>query len=136
MSDSTPIGAVTATLGEGYSTDLSVRAHAFRADEPLKDGGRDAGPTPVELLLASLASCTAITVRMYADRKEFPVREINAVAMRTDSGKGKLESVKVVLAVSGEVSEEQRQRILEVSKKCPVHQTLSAGVKIETVLED
>lgn len=136
MSDTPPIGAVTATLGEGYTTDLSVRAHAFRADEPLKDGGRDAGPTPIELLLAALASCTAITVRMYADRKEFPVREINAVAQRTDSGKGALESVKVSLSFTGELSDEQRQRILEVSKKCPVHKSLSAGVKIETVLED
>ena len=135
---------VVARSGEhGYRTELSVRGHAFVADEPGSAGGADAGPSPYERLLGALASCTAMTLRMYADRKQWPLHGAT-VSVRTGSvhasdcadcetkpvGIRRLEH-RIVL--DGPLSDEQKDRLLEIAERCPVRQTLLRGIPVDSV---
>ena len=124
----------------GFRTEIVTRTHAFVADEPASAGGADAGPTPYEYLLGALCSCTAMTVRMYADRKQWPlanvivrIRPVRSHAVDCENcetqavGVGQLErEVELV----GALSEEQRMRLLYIADRCPVKQTLERGLKI------
>ncbi len=146
-----------ATIGRTpYETDLTVPArdgspaplHTLRADEPPDLGGHDTGPTPYELLLASLAACKAITVRMYADRKGWPLERVDldlshdrrpAASRKTDlPGEPTepapiMDHVDVTLRIVGPLlSAEQRARLAEIADKCPVHKMLDAGVRVVT----
>jgi len=132
---------VRARIGaSGYRVDLNARKHHFAADEPRPLGGTDAGPTPYELLLASLAGCTAMTLRMYADRKEWPLEgvviwlrqsrshEVDCEECATRSvGMGVIERR---VELSGPLSDEQKARLLEIADRCPVKQTLERGIRI------
>lgn len=121
---------------QGYEHELEIREHRLITDEPEKRGGGDAGPTPTELLAASLAACTAITIEMYADRKEWELGRVEvAVDARTPS-KGTSARFEVTTRIAAELSDEQRERILAIAGKCPVHRTLSAqDVQINDELE-
>lgn len=135
---------VSAHVGpSGFHTELRARGHAFAADEPLSLGGTDTGPTPYELLLSALSGCTAMTLRMYADRKEYPVESI-AVQMRTarshepDCETCATEEVGITrverrIELGGPITGEQRQRLLQIADRCPVKQTLERSFKIESV---
>jgi putative redox protein len=120
---------------QGYEHELEVREHRLISDEPEDRGGGDAGPTPTELLAASLASCTAITIEMYADRKGW---ELGAVEVAVDFGTPSSDgspSFQVEITTPAELGDEQRERILVIAGKCPVHKTLAAqDVKIEDSL--
>lgn len=133
---------VSASVGRGgYRTTLSARTHAFVADEPRDSGGTDAGPTPYELLLGALAACTAMTLRMYADRKQWPVEDI-VVRLRTarahaadcatceteEVGADRLERE---VDLVGTLTDEQRTRLLYIADRCPVKQTLERGLRVE-----
>lgn len=124
---------VTAIIGkEHYKTELIASGKSLVADEPEEVGGSDQGPAPGEFLMMSLASCTAITVRMYADRKKIPLDKI-----RVEVTFEKLEFKSVFtrdVYLEGELTEEERQRLLEIAEKCPVHKTLSNPIEIETNL--
>lgn len=137
---------VTAEILRGkYSTTLHARAHAFKLDEPLSLGGSDTGPTPYEALLGALGGCTAITLRMYADRKLWPLEAVR-VRMRTarshetdcemcvDSDVGP-DRVERQIELEGPLTDEQRQRLLEIAERCPLKQTLERGVRIEQGIE-
>lgn len=135
-----PSAWVEARLDGGYATRLTARGHAFAADEPADVGGADTAPTPYELLLGALAACTAMTVRMYADRKGWPLRAIT-VRMRPvrahaadcercetePVGAGRLERE---VAFAGELTDEQRARLLHIADRCPVKQTLERGLRV------
>jgi putative redox protein len=120
---------------QGFATELRVREHRLTADEPADSGGTDTGPTPTELLAASLASCTTITLLMYADRKEW---ELGAVEVDVDwpdavGGGTKLE---VQIRVPAELTDDQRERLLVIAGKCPVHKALvSQDIEISDSLE-
>jgi putative redox protein len=121
---------------QGYEHELEIRQHRLIADETQEDGGADAGPRPTELLAAALASCTAITVEMYADRKGWELGEVEVTVdfetPTADSGP----SLTVKIRTAAELTDEQRERILVIAGKCPVHRTLAAqDVKIEDSLE-
>jgi putative redox protein len=120
----------TARIGvDRYRTEIDMGAHALVADEPPARGGGDAGPAPYELLLASLGACTAITLRMYAERKEWPLERLE-VALRL---KGIGETLKVersVLAVGLDAA--QKARLAEIAEKTPVTLTLKHGLPIAT----
>ncbi len=119
-----------------FETDVEIRGHRLVVDETVDDGGGDAGPRPTELLAASLASCTAITIIMYAERKGWDVGAIEVgVDYLTPSVDGE-PSFEVTIRIPTELSDEQRERILVIASKCPVHKTLLAqDVKIEDDLE-
>ena len=119
-----------------FETDVEIRGHRLVVDETVDDGGGDAGPRPTELLAASLASCTAITIIMYAERKGWDVGAIEVgVDYPTPSVDGE-PSFEVRIRIPTELSDEQRERILVIASKCPVHKTLLAqDVKIEDDLE-
>ncbi|NBP70097.1 MAG: OsmC family peroxiredoxin [Cytophagia bacterium] len=122
-----------ATIGhEIYKTELVARTHTIIADEPLDVGGKDLGPRPGDFLRMSLASCTAITLRMYANRKNFDVQEIKvSVASKELEGGTAFETQ---VEVKGKLDEQQHQRMLQIAKLCPVHKVLTNPIQISTNL--
>ena len=121
---------------KGYEHEIEIREHRLIADEPEDRGGTDTGPKPTELLAASLASCTAITIEMYADRKEWDLGQVEVTADFTEASTDSPASFKVDIKVPAELDEDQRERILVIAGKCPVHRALAAqDVRIEDDLE-
>jgi putative redox protein len=124
--------AALARRREGYETEVEIRQHRLIVDEPQDRGGGDAGPRPTELLAASLATCTVITVVMYADRKGWELGPLEAEVDYTAPSADAPASFRVELRTPAELTDEQRERILVIAAKCPVHKTLAAReVKIE-----
>lgn len=122
-----------ATIGlDTYKTELVARTHTVIADEPLDVGGKDLGPRPGDFLRMSLASCTAITLRMYANRKSFDVKKIK-VSVSSKDGEGGT-AFETTVEITGGLDEEQRQRMLQIAKLCPVHKTLTNPIQINTEL--
>lgn len=129
---------------EGYTTEIMVRHHALTADEPESIGGNDFGPSPYELLSAGLGACTAMTLQMYARRKKWDLREVTVhLDHRKDYAHDLLEmkdpSSKIdhfdrLIELEGDLSEAQRQRLLEIADRCPVHRTLHQEVQVSTRL--
>jgi putative redox protein len=121
---------------KGYEHDLEIRQHRLISDEPEDRGGWDGGPKPTELLAASLASCTAITIEMYADRKEWELGQVEVAVDYTTGTPDAPPSFEVRIGIPVELTDEQRERTLVIAGKCPVHRTLAAQhVKIEDSLE-
>ncbi|HZG38307.1 MAG TPA: OsmC family protein [Nodosilinea sp.] len=120
-----------------FGQDIALRQFELIADEPTHLGGDDRGPTPTELLLASLGSCKAITIQMYAERKGWPVDRVYVAAelhsVEKPSG-GKQTVIKAYLTLVGDLSDEQRDRLRDIGDRCPVHRLLSAATDIQTVL--
>lgn len=122
-----------ATIGtRHYAVRIDAGGHGIIADEPKSNGGGNVGPDPYDLLLSSLAACTAITLRMYADRKEWTVRAI-AVDLHFIR-ENKEERIERTITLDGELSEQQRARIAEIAEKTPVTLTLKRGLPIATTL--
>jgi putative redox protein len=110
---------------QGFETEVVIRDHRLTVDEPTDVGGADAGPTPTELLAASLASCTAITMELYAERKgwELGAVEVDVEWPNAVEGGRKLD---VSIRIPAALSDEQRERLLVIAAKCPVHRALRA----------
>ncbi len=126
---------VKTTMGTtDYAVKITAGTHSWVGDEPPSLGGQDAGPSPYDLLLASLGACTAITLRMYAKRKQWPLLGV-VVDLQIDKG-GADARINRVLQLQGDLSSEQRDRLLEIAERTPVTLTLKAGAKIETHLHD
>lgn len=123
----------TANIGTArYAVSIEAGGHTIRADEPKSNGGADSGPAPYDLLLASLGACTAITLRMYADRKSW-----NLTSLRVDLHyihEGDEERIARRLHLRGDLSEEQRARIADIAERTPVTRTLKRGLPISTEL--
>jgi uncharacterized OsmC-like protein/alpha/beta superfamily hydrolase len=138
-------GIVVRTGRTGYMTEAHVNGHRLIADEPVEIGGTNKGPSPYEYLLTALGACTSITLRMYADRKNWP---LESVAVRLKHEKihaqdcrdcetkvGKVDRIERVLELAGPLEDEQRQRLLEIADKCPVHRTLHSEINVTTRLD-
>jgi len=124
---------VTAIIGKDhYRTELIASSKTVIADEPEDLGGTNQGPAPGEFLMISLASCTAITLRMYADRKKWAADKIRVEVSFVKAEFKTIFTCEVYL--EGNLSAEERQKLLEIAKKCPVHKTLSNPIEIETKL--
>lgn len=128
----------------GYQTEIMANGHSLIADEPIPAGGADTGPTPYDLLVAGLGACTAITLRMYADRKRWPLEAVT-VRLRhqkihagdcseCEAGEGKIDQIDREIIPAGPLNSEQRERLLSMADRCPVHRTLRGPIKIETRL--
>jgi uncharacterized OsmC-like protein/alpha/beta superfamily hydrolase len=128
----------------GYQTEIMANRHRFLADEPIPAGGSDTGPSPYDYLVAALGACTSMTIRMYADRKKWPVEEvvvrlkhskIHAEDCRDcDTKEGKLDRIELEIEPSGPLTDEQREKLLEIAGKCPVHRTLKSEIDIKSKL--
>lgn len=113
-----------------YTNDVTLGRHRFQSDEPALLGGDDAGPNPYDLLCAALGSCTSMTLRMYADRKGWVVGQIS-VDVDHDRVDGEDVFTRRV-ALLGDLDDEQRDRLLEIANRCPVHRTLERSSMIRT----
>lgn len=131
---------------KGYRTEILANGHPLLADEPLRVGGTNAGPTPYELLTSALGACTSITLRMYADRKGWP---LDAVEVRLRHEKvhcddcagvegpgGRIDRFTREIQLEGALDEEQRQRMLQIADRCPVHRTLEKPALVTTTLKE
>ena len=114
---------------------VEVRKHRVTADEPKDHGGEDSGPSPQELLAASLASCTAITMEMYAQRKGWEVGEIAVNVNYEPAQRGSPTRFKMQIEFPKELPEEQRERLMQIGAKCPVHRALEGEVMFEESVE-
>jgi putative redox protein len=125
---------VSARRTEGYAHRLTVRNHTLMADEPEAAGGADTGPDPKELLALSLASCTAITVEMYAERKGWDLGAVEVEVDSTSDGPGPAR-FEVLIKIPEPLSGEHQERLRLIAGKCPVHRTLLGEVEISDRIE-
>ncbi len=132
---------VAARIGrEHYVVELRAGGHSMAADEPESAGGKDQGASPYDYLLSGLGACIAITMRMYADRKEWPLESVTVhlshekVRAGDDEGSGsrsgKADQIDCSLEIDGDLSDDQRRRLFEIAGKCPVHKTLTGTVRV------
>jgi putative redox protein len=127
-----------------YAQNISVGPHVLQADEPSEYGGNDVGPNPYELLLAALGACTSMTVQMYAERKQWPLRGVHVSlahekihaedCAQCETRVGMVDRIEVAISFTGDLSDEQQRKLLEIADKCPVHRTLVSRVEIDTKL--
>lgn len=115
-----------------YKTEIALDTHTFLADEPLDNGGQDLGPSPGDFLRTSLASCTAITLRMYANRKGYDAGTIE-VKVYSQYVDGKTIFHREVL-LAGNLDQGQRARMLQIAEKCPLHKILTNPIEVQTTL--
>lgn len=123
------------TKREKYKTVISSETNQIIADEPISDGGTDLGFSPVELLAGALASCTSITLRMYADRKEWNIDEIKVDVQFSRDTVSNTTSFQRVISYVGNLEKAQEERLIAIANACPVHKTLSGSISVETRLE-
>jgi putative redox protein len=123
------------TARNAFTHRIDIRQHQLTSDEPAEHGGEDEGPSPQELLAASLASCTAVTIEMYAKRKGWDIGPIEVQCEYTPADRGCPTNFKVVLRVPSECSPEQVERLQVIAAKCPVHRTLDGEVSFTERVE-
>jgi uncharacterized OsmC-like protein len=141
-----PMEVIVHGNAASFAQEITMGRHRLIADEPSSAGGNDTGPSPYDLLLAALGSCTSMTVAMYARRKGWP---LESVTIRLSHSKihaddcadcetkaGLLDRVHRAVELVGPLSDEQRTRLLDIAKKCPVHRTLESEIVIETRLAE
>ena len=116
-----------------YVQMIATGPHRLTADEPAAAGGADEGPSPSELLLAALGACKGMTVSRYAEREQWPLHAVRVTLARSQAEGA--DQIDVTLLFVGELSEEQRIRLLEIAEHCPVHRMLASGVEIRSSLE-
>lgn len=133
--------------GEGrFTQNITAGPHHLRADEPSSVGGNDSGFTPYDLLLAGLGACTSMTLRMYAEQKKWPLQRVTVKLQHEkihaqdcsecETREGKIDRIDREIDITGDLSDEQRARLMEIADKCPVHRTLHAEVDIRTRIAD
>lgn len=146
IAEATPPGVVIVEDSDAGPLAETIRSgvHVLRADEPVANGGNDTGPGPYDYLLAALGSCTAMTLRLYARMKKLPLQKVT-VRLRhekihatdcaeCETKEGKIDRIERLIELEGPLSDEQRQRLLEIANRCPVHRTLSSEISIPTRL--
>jgi uncharacterized OsmC-like protein len=126
----------------GFRTEVDVGGHHLVVDEPVPVGGTDVGPSPYEMLLAALGACTAMTLRLYADRRKWPLERARVTLQHhkvhaqdcvdCDTKPARMDVVERVLILEGPLTAEQRARLLEIAERCPVHQTLQSKIQVNT----
>ena len=137
---------VVTETGQGrFQQEIRVGKHRFVADEPAEVGGLDSGPGPYDFLLAVLGACTAMTLRLYAERKDLPLESVMvrlshskiyaADCVNCNTKEGMLVGIDRAITLSGNLDESQRARLMEIADKCPVHRMLTSEIEIRTVEE-
>ncbi len=124
---------------------ITAGDHSLIADEPREAGGSDAGPDPYSFLLAALGACTSMTLQLYAKHKGIPLEKVQ-VSLRNsrihakdcetcDSNEGKIEEIERYISLTGPLTDEQKHRLLEIARRCPVHKTLTSEIVIKDFLD-
>ncbi len=141
-----PENKVIAKIEKGYRTEIIANGHPLTADEPIAVGGTNSGPSPYDLLVAGVGACTAMTLRMYADHKKLSLDSVTVTLSHKkihatdcdecESESGKIDRIEREISLVGDLSGEQRQRLLEIADRCPVHKTLHSEVNIVSRLVD
>ncbi len=131
---------------EGFTTEIMADEHSLIADEPTEVGGNDFGPSPYELLAASLGACTGMTLRMYADRKQWPLEEVRVHLLHQkihandceacEDDSQKIDQIERFIEIEGDLSDQQKEKLLEIAEKCPVHKILHNPTKVITKLRE
>jgi uncharacterized OsmC-like protein len=144
--DNAPGTVVVRETGRGlYQQEIISGPHHLLADEPENVGGLDSGPGPYELLLAALGACTTMTLRLYADRNQIPLKH-SQISLRhariyandcseCETKTGMIDRIECVVTLEGDLNDEQRGRLMAIAEKCPVHRTLKSEVVIRTAEE-
>ncbi len=137
----TPTNVVVYGDAEGFAQEILIGPHRLVADEPKEMGGTDQGPTPYDLLLAALGTCTSMTVALYARRKSWPLEGVTAHLRHSrihaadcaecETKEGKIDRIELNVEFAGQLSNEQRSKLFEIAKKCPVHRTLTSEVDVK-----
>src|SRR5204863_9141444 len=125
----------TARRENGFRHVVTVSSHELRSDEPNDTGGTDSAPSPQELLAASLASCTAVTMEMYAQRKGWDIGGVEVACEYTPAERGCPTRFNLVIRLSDDLSDEQVERLRVIAAKCPVHRTLDGEVMFDERVE-
>jgi uncharacterized OsmC-like protein/alpha-beta hydrolase superfamily lysophospholipase len=136
---------VTETRGGKFQQAIAVGPHRIVADEPVAVGGLDSGPNPYDLLLAGLGACTAMTIRLYADRKNLPLERVSvalahgkvhaADCASCETREGMIDRIDRAITLEGPLDDAQRAKLREIADRCPVHRTLESEIEIRTVIE-
>jgi len=119
----------------GFRHTIAIDGHELIADEPRDVGGTNEGPSPQELLAASLASCTAVTIEMYADRKGWEIGDVVVDVDYEPSGRGSPTRFTMVVKLPSDLPSEQRERLMQIAARCPVHRTLEGEVMFDERVE-
>jgi uncharacterized OsmC-like protein len=137
-------GVTVSEVGVKLTQAIHAGRHRLQADEPLAFGGLDAGPSPYDLLLAGLGACTSMTLRLYASQKQWPLAGIEvrlkhdkihaADCAECETREGRIDRIEREISITGPLDETQRQRLLEIANRCPVHRTLHSEVVVPTRL--
>jgi len=137
---------VRETRNGKFQQTVTVGPHQMLADEPLAAGGDDTGPGPYDFLLSALGACTSMTMRLYADRKSLPLERTTVTLSHSkiyardcaecETKDGMLDQIERVIAMEGLLNPEQRQRLMEIADKCPVHRSLTSEIRILTRAAD
>ena len=138
-----PRGVVVRETRESkFQQTISIGPHRLIADEPVAAGGEDSGPGPYDFLLAGLGACTSMTMRLYADRKALPLERVTVTLHHSkihaedcaecETKDGMLDQIDRIIAIEGELNDDQRKRLMEIADKCPVHRTLTSEIRIVT----
>jgi uncharacterized OsmC-like protein len=135
-------GVVVRGSAAGFAQKILAGPHRMASDEPTSAGGTDTGPSPYDLLLAALGSCTSMTVGMYARRKGWPLEDVTVNLRHSkvhasdcaecETKEGMLDRIERDIHFAGPLTTEQRSKLLEIANKCPVHRTLTSEIEIKT----
>jgi len=144
MSATDPTTVIVHGSAEGFAQTIAVGRHRLASDEPIDVGGTDTGPSPYDLVLAALGSCTSMTLALYARRKGWPLEAVTvrlqhskvhaADCEAAETKEGRLDYIEREVELTGMLSEDQRARLLDIANKCPVHRTLMSEIHVETRL--
>jgi putative redox protein len=128
----------------GFAQQISVGPHQLRGDEPLDAGGTDTGPTPYDLLLAALGTCTSMTISMFARRRKWPLQDVTVRLRHSriyaedcadcESKNVRIDRIEREIGLKGDLSDDQRKALLAIAEKCPVHRTLTSEIRIDSRL--
>ena len=126
----------------GFAQEIQIGSYRLASDEPVSFGGTDTGPSPYDLLLASLGSCTSMTISLYARRKRWPLEGVTVFLSHSkiyasdcaecETREGKIDRIEREIQLAGALTTEQRSKLMEIADKCPVHRTLTSEINIKT----
>jgi putative redox protein len=128
---------VVSGAGSGFANEILIGSHRMHADEPAELDGTDTGPAPFELLCAALGACTSMTLGIYARKRSIPLERVEVTLTHekvTPTAGGRADTIRRAIQLTGDLTEEQRAKLLDIANKCPVHKALTAGVDVSSRL--